>query len=985
MLLPDTIPCAFGSVAGPTAPTTGNGWELVVLAHTDYHTEVCVVPNFLSWQFAKILSDKGSGTIVLSMDDPVLFPKDVLSLSPNADLADGLTGWQGNGAAVELALPGPPGGPLPQSMFIVPDGISQNCYAEQAASPIPVIPGQRYAVLADGYSPEGNSSVFAGMVFSDTYGTIVQDFTQVPLAAGTWTLYGAVVTAPEGAVIGWPAFGIGSSPGTGENLYIAGPTVTYESLEETVVQAMVPPPAGSTPPPLPPVPPARGATTLGDYLLDYEHLWQIWRDGQLLFDFTGQSVTEQYVDASEQRQATITGPGTVNTLSWARAMPPGFPNIVFKTDAIQDGFAEVDVNGNPLLDTNIWNESGPLDHILLNPPGTCEIIANGSTTFLGATPYDITGSSISAQINPPVTLDTGNSLNGSQVAQFYVQSAEDPASYALFGLSATQFYVLLSDNAAQAAGGGPGISSKPLSTYNSNDDLYWRISESDGKFTFWTSADGQSWVSEWVVPYAWDASKVTVFFTCSYNTDAVVAMGVTNINGDIITPSSAGNIFLRTPIMSVWYQLFVQAQGRGTIPFVTTRLNSSQDSFGNPWTDAMSVQIQNGTDLFSLLQTHAGIVNADWVMQPGFQLQVGLPLQGIGGIALGQDRSQTVILRESKELTARQRVRARDQVANSTGAVNTDGTVVSATDATSIARYGQREGWAQTAQAVNPASMQIVIAAALAESKDEVLSETISVLPDRPGSTPLYDYDVGDWIGRERPSVGSSVVDAIRVIGIAFAGDATGSVTAELTVTTYRQYIAQQLQYLVNKFGGQFVNALGTTPVTSIGGTSTVPTVVSPSLGGLSDVQTGTDHGDPLVFNGLTGMWQNASDVAPSGNPIPLMVGPGGGPKASLVPATGQTLSVDGGGAGTLTSAFQGSSGAASESAPCGVSPVIFSAGAASEQLGVLFVAGMSGRTAYALLLLGDSADGTVAGHARIGKLATGGSTTWAFTTVQTF
>lgn len=979
MLLPDTIPCALGSVAGPDAPTVGNGWEVKVYAHTDFHTEVCEIPSFLSLQFAKILKDKGTGTIVLNMDDSTLFPKDVVSLNSNPSFAAGLAGWDGNGAGISVVAPGPPGGSRPQSVFIVPDGISQNCYAEEAGAPLAVISGQRYAVRAEVYSPAGYAHVIAGMAFSDVYGTISTDFTAGQVLAGQWTGFGAIATAPEGVVVGWPLIGLGSSPGGGDTLYAQAVVVSYESLEETTVQAQVPPPAGS--PVQPPVPPSLGTVTTGDYLLAYEHLWRVFRDGKALFEFTGQTVTEQQVDASEQRQATITGPGTVNTLSWARAMPPGFPDIVFKTDAIQDGFAEVDATGSPALDTNIWNESGPLDHIALNPPGTCQITASPGTTFLGATPYDITGSSISAQVNPlaPVSADT--KLNGSQVVQFYVQSTANAADYALIGLSATKFYAQVSDTTVFQ----PEVTTKVFDPYSGTDNLYWRISENAGVFSFWTSADGQSWVLKWQQPHGFSASRGTVFFTATYSTDSVAAAGVTNINGDIITPTSAGNIFLLTPIMGVWSQLFTTAQARGTIPFITTRMTPKADSYGNPWTDAMSVQIQNGTDLYSLLQTHAGIINADWVMDPGFQLKVGLPLQGAGQVSLGRDLSSVVILREGKELVSRQRVRARDQVQNVVAAVNSDGTVVSASDAVSVARYQQREGWTQTAQAVNPQSMQVVIAATVGESKDEVLSETVAVLPDRAGATPLEDFDAGDWIGRERPSEGFSLVDAIRVVGIAFSIDATGAVTSELTVTTYRQYIAEQLTYLVDKFGGQFINALGTTPVTSVGGTGSVPTVVTPSLGALADVQVGTDHGDPLVYNILAGSWQNASNTAPSGALVPLSVGPSGGPKVSLVAATGQTLSVDGAAAGVLSSAFQGASGGTSESAPSGATPVVFHGGAANEQLGILFTAGMAGRTTYALLLLSTSADGTIAGHARIGTLAVGGSSTWAFTTVQTF
>ncbi len=287
MLLPDTIPCALGSRAGPTAPTTGNGWEVRVLAHTDFHTVVCEIPRFTSLQFAKILSDKGSGTITLALDDPTLFPPGVLSLNANADLAAGLADWDGNGATIELVLPGPPGGALPQSMFIVPDGISQNCYAEQADGPVPVISGQRYTVLAEVYSSAGNGSVITGMAFSDTYGGIFPVFATVPVPAGQWTPVGTTVTAPEGTVVGWPLVGIGNSPGTGSPLYAQAIAVSYESLEETTVQALVPPPPGS--PPAPPAVPAMGAATLGDYLLSYEHLWQVYRDGLLVFDFTSQT------------------------------------------------------------------------------------------------------------------------------------------------------------------------------------------------------------------------------------------------------------------------------------------------------------------------------------------------------------------------------------------------------------------------------------------------------------------------------------------------------------------------------------------------------------------------------------------------------------------------------------------------------------------------------------------------------------------------
>ena len=80
------------------------------------------------------------------------------------------------------------------------------------------------------------------------------------------------------------------------------------------------------------------------------------------FEFLGETVTEQLVDPSEQRIVTVTGPGAAATLKWAMAAPQGFPDIVLKVDAISDAFSEVDVSGNPVLDTNIWNA--------ITPPGS---------------------------------------------------------------------------------------------------------------------------------------------------------------------------------------------------------------------------------------------------------------------------------------------------------------------------------------------------------------------------------------------------------------------------------------------------------------------------------------------------------------------------------------------------------------------------------------------------------------------------------------
>lgn len=603
-------------------------------------------------------------------------------------------------------------------------------------------------------------------------------------------------------------------------------------------------------------------------LFDGQHLWEVWWDGVKVFDFLAQTVTEQLVDESEQRTITVTGPGTIDCLSWADAMPPGFPNIVFKTDAIEDGFAEINTSGNLQVDTSLWNVISPTADVTLNPPGSLQLTASTSTTFCGATPYDLTSSLISAQVTP-LGQGTGQgtggpaSLDGSQVTQMYVQDNANSAHYALIGLTAAGMYCQIGDTET--------VKTKRLGTYNSTTQQYWQISENSGTITFWTSADGVTWTPVWMVkPTGWSPDNITFYFACSYDSNNAEVMTVTNLNGNVVTPSSAGNVYFGEPIMGVWYDIFTAAQERGTAPFVGVTFDAANDSFLNPWTDSESVQIQNGTDMYSLLQSHTAIVDADFKMWPNFLLQVGLPHTGT--ISLGTDRSQQVVFRESYAEASKQYVRDRSQIANLVGAVNSDGTTISASDEDSIQEWGQRESWVQTAVQVDPVSIAEAAQASVQQTAQETESYTLSIPITWPNCTPFKNFRSGDWVGLESPGptpggpdFSASTVGAVRVLGIAISVDATGAETCELTINTYRQWLEEQLQYLVNKLGGQFINSLGTTPVTSnASGPTQLPTIFTPSVGTLSNSnEQGITHGAPLLYNSITGQWQPAGTADP--------------------------------------------------------------------------------------------------------------------------
>jgi hypothetical protein len=638
-------------------------------------------------------------------------------------------------------------------------------------------------------------------------------------------------------------------------------------------------------------------------LLDDECLWQVWKDGVCRMEFLGETITEQLADTSEQRQVTVTGPGTVTTLKWAMVAPQGFPDIVLKLDGLLDAFDEVDGAGDPVLDTNIWTTASPASDVYITPiaviynyptgagyalstlypSGSLTLSATPGATYLGASPYDATDTLISAEISPVGVSSSstdatdaasyGTGLDGSELTQFYIQSNYDDRDYAMIGLSATAFYAQL--------GSGGQVQTKVLPAYDSQSHGNWMITEQAGSgggagtFYFWTSPDGQQWTQQWTTVHSWDATNVTFFVTAAYSAAGSQAVQLSNLNSNVTTPSYQGSIYLGEPMMGVWFDQFTRAQERGTIPFVTTTASPAADSYGRAWGDVENVQAVNGTDLYSFLQGATALVDADYVMDPGFQLRIGIPVAG--QVTLGVDRSGYIIFRDGYDVQARQRVRARDQIATLIGGENSDGHEISAESPSFIAEWGQREAWFQTSAQVDPVSMAYATASSLAENETEVVSWTFNLLPNVPGKTVFDDFDVGDWVGLERPDF--SAVDIVRVVGIAVSADSAGAETHELTFQSYVQWLAEQLTYLANKLGGAFVNTLGTTPVApSKYGTGQVPTYFTPAatLSGLADVAStagSAQSTSPLVYNPATGQYQHAGTTDPvTGQVIPVTV-----------------------------------------------------------------------------------------------------------------
>lgn len=652
------------------------------------------------------------------------------------------------------------------------------------------------------------------------------------------------------------------------------------------------------------------------YLLDFEHCWQIWKDGVLVFEFLGTTITEQLVDPSEQRIATVTGNDLLQTLKWAIVAPPGFPNnIVYKLDAITDGFSEINSAGQPVLDTGLWNASSP-SGVTLNPLGSAQVMAGASaTTFLGSTVYDATDTLISAQVNPILQTSSGVPLDGSQLSQMYIQDVSNPGRYLLMGLSGSSFYwqysgptgtvthVIATNAAYQAAQQGAGGYS------------YWQFSEHNGVFFIWTSPDGQNWTLQGQQSHSgWNPTAVGLYFTSFYDVASTFYTTVTALNSNVTTSSLGGPTFFNSPIMAAWVAQLAAAQARGTVPFIATgQLSGVTDSYGNLWNDSQSVQLSNGTDLLTLLQAHASMINADYIMQPGARLVVGIPEPG--KVTLGTDRSATVIFREGHDLTVKTRTRTRNLIQNLLGVINADGRTTTSANATSAAQFGQREGWVQAAVQVTQADIAVVAAAVAEDNASEILTYTAQILPGLVGHKIFTDFQVGDWVGLERPDF--SATDAVRVVAVSVQLAADGAETYELTLVSYIAWLQGQLAYIAGKLGGNFVSAAGTTPIANNASITNqnAPTVFAPTLAGLGGVLAGGGSaGAPLVYNPVSGLWAPAGSVNPvSGQPVPMVVSGSGG-----------TVAVSGsGGTVTVTPPQPGTGPADGTPTPSGASHVI--------------------------------------------------------------
>lgn len=149
-------------------------------------------------------------------------------------------------------------------------------------------------------------------------------------------------------------------------------------------------------------------------LLDHEYLFQCYQDGELRFEFLGQSVEEHLLEDDETRGIVISGPGTASVLQWGSILPAYFPPAkeVNQTPNTTDAAGNVTVwPGFPTT----WPAMRIWRHLLLScqSRGTIKYVAptfNDNTDSAGEKWVVVQTPTTIADPTTPITPDPGTNL-----------------------------------------------------------------------------------------------------------------------------------------------------------------------------------------------------------------------------------------------------------------------------------------------------------------------------------------------------------------------------------------------------------------------------------------------------------------------------------------------------------------------------------------------------------------------------------------------
>lgn len=769
--LPGNLPGSFSNFTSIT-PETGVGWEVRVRSFQE--GLLAIVPNFEGLAFSKELNGEGAGEILISREDPI-FQLPTFIGTPSTDIEDGNTIWEAyyNGQLIFQFL----GNTI--------EDVEADSSSEEQIVKVGGPGAARVLKWAQTYSPGFPNVKYKLNALTDTFtspalNTAIWNLTPTALiVAGT---VGVDVTNSAAKVAGVQVVGAVGAPYITSSAYDA----TNSSLSakvEVLGQSTAP----------------TNLVQNSSFILGVQNwdsaaptFWQnpgatLTAYGADSFDGDNASllIVTDGSNPHEGAQQFIAGllPHTSYTVTaWVKTLSgPATPllqvrDITNSISAQNSSFVTAHSNTWTQVGTTITTGSRANVSLLIS-------VNSGSVT------------TVSHYLIDDVACYQG-SLNTFTAMTLY-SNADVNNWVRIFVNWGSQFSARVVSNGY--------ATDLPMGYYDPVLHAYWRIRESSNIFYFDTSPDSTIWTTRASWPRPWDATSVQVSLAAWWlgTQSGLAPAEFSSINNG---GGTLDNQYVNTPnVGGVFLDLFNQAQARGWGSFVTPTFTKTQDSSGALWTDSISVDIAKGATLQDQLLASVAPINADWIMQPNFMLDVGLPG------SLGTDKSSSVVFYESAHIDTKTRLRIRDSISNYIVIADSNGDLQLVEDAISIAQWGHREGYVELASTSDNASLVALGNAALRQYKDELEQRTIKVLPDSPGRTIFQDYDVGDWIGVQNTDM--TAIIPVRVVAAAISVNSDNLVQLELTLVTRIELLIEQMNNLVQKIANP-VQSVVANPVT---------------------------------------------------------------------------------------------------------------------------------------------------------------------------
>jgi len=387
-----------------------------------------------------------------------------------------------------------------------------------------------------------------------------------------------------------------------------------------------------------------------------------------------------------------------------------------------------------------------------------------------------------------------------------------------------------------------------------NQEALWQILE-DGQVRFEFLAED---VDEDVIPSGGGPRQTII---AGRGTASVLEWAPVLPTG-MPAPSTMTRTFNAHP-MAAWFTLFQEAQAEGFLEWVAPTFTATEDSQGVAWGPAQTLTVNAGDTLLDLLKRWADVNDLTWNMLPGFRLEV----KQAGGL----HHEDTVVFTQYRSQGEHKRKISRRELANVIYADSGDTGLAFAEDGDSVTKWRKRAAWLSAGDAGDPSARSMVANTSLALSKDQKLSRTVKLIPDKIGRQPFVDFGVNDWVGVEVPD-DDTESGARLVVGLAVSIDADGVVDYEATLSSRFEVRAVKLKRLMDKLGGSERSGSGSDTASPIPIVKAVATV---SLGDLQDVDlTSPSVGSLLQWNGsrwidVVGNLDLLADVVTTGASTP--------------------------------------------------------------------------------------------------------------------